>query len=234
MQKELTCKVKAPMKQVDIIDDIYRRMPPEEIPWNMEEPPKALVELLESGKIRPCKAVDLGCGAGNYAVYLAGKGFDVTGVDISPAAISMAEENARKKGVTCRFVAADVLGDLREVKQTFDFAYDWELLHHIFPEQRNKYIQNVYGLLNPKGRYLSLCFSEEDIGFGGSGKYRETPLGTLLYFSSEEELRDLFKPCFQIDELRTIRISGKFASHLAIYAFMKRRQYREKGEVQNL
>ncbi len=214
------------MKQTDIIDEIYKRMPPEEIPWNMEKPPQALVELLESGKVRPCRAVDLGCGAGNHAVYLSGRGFEVTGVDISPTAVRIAEENAKKKGVPCRFVAADVLGDLKEaLKQTFDFAYDWELLHHIFPEQRKTYVDNVQELLGSKGRYLSLCFSEKDGGFGGTGKYRETTLGTLLYFSSEEELEELFEPYFRIDELRTIEISGKAASHLAVYAFMEKRQY---------
>ena len=210
------------MKQVDM-DELYRKTPQEEIPWNIEEPPKALVDLLEGGKVGPCKAIDLGCGTGNYTLFLASKGFDVTGVDISPTAIKIAEENSKKKGARCRFIAADVLGDLKEVKETFDFAYDWELLHHIFPEQRKKYVENVYGKLNSKGYYLSLCFSEKDPQFGGSGKYRETPLGTLLYFSSEDELRDLFEPYFHIDELRTIQISGKFAPHLAIYAFMERR-----------
>jgi len=140
-----------------------------------------------------------------------------------PAAIRIADENAKKKGVACRFVVADVLGDLKELKETFDFAYDWELMHHIFPEQRKKYVENVHGLLNPEGRYLSLCFSEQDPGFGGTGKYRKTPLDTLLYFSSEDEMRDLFEPHFRIDELRTIKISGKGASHLAVYAFMEKR-----------
>jgi len=210
------------MKQVDL-DDIYRRKSPGEIPWNMEEPPKALVELIEGGKVRPCKALDLGCGTGNYAFYLATKGFDVTGVDISPMAIGVAKENSSNKGVRCHFIVADVLGAMKEVKETFDFAYDWELLHHIFPEQRGKYVQNVYGKLNSNGRYLSVCFSEQDPQFGGSGKYRKTSLGTVLYFSSEDELRALFEPYFHIDELRTIQISGKLVPHLAVYAFMQRR-----------
>ena len=210
------------MKQVDM-DEIYRKMSLEEIPWNIEEPPEAMVALIESGTVKPCRAVDLGCGTGNYSLYLAGKGFDVTGVDVSPTAIGLAQENAEKKGVKCDFVAADVLGDLEDLKGTFDFAYDWALLHHLFPEQRKKYVENVRGKLNPKGRYLSLCFSEDDPQFGGSGKYRETPLGTVLYFSSENEIKDLFTPYFTIEDLRTIEVSGKFASHRAIYAFMEKR-----------
>ncbi len=210
------------MKQVEM-DKIYRNMPLEEIPWNIETPPDALVELVESGKVKPCKTIDFGCGAGNYAIYLASVGFDVTGIDISPSAIKTAKENAQKKRVKCNFIVADVLGDLDEVKQTFDFAYDWELLHHTYPEKRKKYVENVYRILNPGGNYLSVCFSEKDPQFGGSGKYRETPLGTILYFSSEDESRDLFEPYFNIKELKTIEISGKFAPHLANYAFMEKK-----------
>lgn len=210
------------MKQVDM-DRIYRNMPLEKIPWNIETPPDALVELVESGKVKPCKTIDLGCGAGNYAIYLASKGFDVTGVDISASAIKIAKENARKKGVKCNFFVADALGDLNEVREIFDFAYDWELLHHIFPGQRKKYVENVYGILNPRGKYLSVCFSEKDPQFGGSGKYRETPIGTILYFSSEDELKNLFNPYFSIKELKTIEIIGKSAPHLANYAFMERK-----------
>jgi len=210
------------MNIVDM-DDIYRNIPLEKIPWNMDEFPKSFISLLDNKTILPCKAVDFGCGTGNYAVYLAARGFDVTGIDISPTAIKIAAENAEKKGVNCRFVAADVTGDLKELDETFDFAYDWELLHHLFPEQREKYARNVHRILNPGGRYFSICFSEENPQFGGAGKYRETPIGTVLYFSSEDEIRELFEPYFQIDELTTITISGKYAPHLAIFALMTKK-----------
>jgi len=207
----------------DEMDRIYNSMPLEKIPWNIETPPDALVELVDGGEVKPCKAIDLGCGAGNYAIYLAGRGFDITAIDISQAAIEIAKENAGRKGVKANFLVADVLGDLDEVKEVFNFAYDWEVLHHIFPEKRKKYVENVYRILNPGGKYLSVCFSEKDPQFGGSGKYRETPLGTVLYFSSDDELRDLFDPYFKIKELKVIEVSGKFVSHLANYAFMERR-----------
>ena len=210
------------MNQVEM-DKIYRNIPPEEIPWNIETPPNALVELVKNGKVKPCKTIDLGCGAGNYAIYLASIGFDVTGIDISPLAIKTAEENAKKKGAKCNFLVADILGDLDEVKQTFDFTYDWQLLHNVFPEKRKKYVENVYRILNLGGKHLSVCSSEKDRLFGGVGEYRETPLGTILYFSSEDELRELFEPYFNIKELKTIEIKGKFGPHLANYAFMERR-----------
>jgi 2-polyprenyl-3-methyl-5-hydroxy-6-metoxy-1,4-benzoquinol methylase len=208
------------MKQTET-DEIYSSIPLNEIPWNIENPPDALLQLIESGKVKPCSVIDLGCGAGNYAVYLAGKGFTVTGVDISETAIKFAQKNAKDKNVSCDFLRADVLGDLgKEVNKTFDFAYDWELLHHIYPENRNKYLENVQCLINPGGRYLSVCFNEKDTQFGGSGKYRKTQLGTVLYFSSEDELRILFSSYFQIFEMKTFEIQGKTVPHIVTYALM--------------
>ena len=99
----------------------------------------------------------------------------------------------------------------------------WELLHHIFPEDRKKYVKNVYKILNPRGKYFSVCFNEKDPQFGGSGKYVKTRIGTVLYLSSEEELRDLFDPWFNIIELKTIEISGKSVLHLANYALMEKK-----------
>jgi 2-polyprenyl-3-methyl-5-hydroxy-6-metoxy-1,4-benzoquinol methylase len=204
------------------IDRIYRDVPLDKIPWNSETPPEALVTLVTSGKVRPCRAVDLGCGAGNYALYLARLGFDVTGVDGAPRAIQIAQTNAQQQGVRCRFVVADLLGDLHEVTGRFDFAFDWEVLHHIFPKDRETYVKNVHTILNPHALYLSVCFSEMDPQFGGAGNYRGTRMGTTLYFSSEAELRALFSPYFAIRELKTIEIGGKYGSHRAVYALMER------------
>lgn len=205
------------------IDDIYKDISLDEIPWNVENPPELLVELLDTGKVRPCRAIDLGCGAGNYAVYLAGRGFEVTGVDISPTAIKIAKENARRKNVSCNFIVADVVQGLDELRQTWQFAYGWGLLHHISPEQRQKYVGNVARILEPGGKYLSISFSEKDTGFAGSGKRRQSQLDTALYFSSEDQLKKLFETHFNIIDLRTIEIAGKFKPHIFNYVFMQRK-----------
>lgn len=207
----------------DVMNRIYAGTRPGDIPWNRESPPAALGALVETGAITPCRAVELGCGAGNHVVYLASRGFDATGVDFSDAAIAIARRTATAIGAACRFVVADVLGDLAELREPFDFAYDWELLHHVFPADRERYVRNVARLLKPAGRYLSVCFSEKDAQFGGTGKYRRTPLDTVLYFSSESEMVSLFETPFVIEELKTIEVEGKGAPHKAVYAFMKRR-----------
>lgn len=215
----------------DQMEKIYTDMALEKIPWHMETPPDILQDIVNTGKIKPCRVIEFGCGAGNYVMYLASKGFDATGVDFSKTAIEIAKESAAKKGVNCKFISSDVLGDMVEIQDTFDFAYDWELLHHIFPADRETYINNVHRLLNPAGRYLSICFSEKSPQFGGSGRYRKTPLGTVLYFSSENEIASLVEPLFEVEDLETVEIQGKYAPHKAVYAFLKKNNNRQCGPV---
>ena len=116
-----------------------------------------------------------------------------------------------------------MLGDLSEIGGTYEFAYDWHLLHHVYPEQRSKYTENILRILEPGGHYLSVCFSEENPNFGGSGKYRTTQLGTRLYFSSEDEMRELFEPGFDVVELKTFETEGRHLPHRSVLALLQRR-----------
>lgn len=207
----------------DQMDQIYRTMPLDKIPWNLESPPETLVQLVESKRLKPCRIIDLGCGAGNYILYLATKGFEVTGLDISQPAIEIAQKSALSKGLQCDFIVGNVIEFDFEIAKPFACAYDWEVLHHVFPEDREKYIRNVSKLLKPGGQYMSVSFSEESPQFGGKGKFRKTPINTELYFSSEAEMIELFELEFEIEELKTVDITGKFGSHKAIYGFMKKK-----------
>ena len=200
------------------MNQIYGNTSLEKIPWNIQDPPDLLVEVVENGKVAPCRAVDLGCGAGNYAMWLATKGFQVTGIDCSEKAIEIARDLAQQKEVDCEFLVGNLTSPDFEPGLVFQFAYDWEVLHHVFPEERETYIDNISKMLERGGTYFSVCFSEQDPDFGGEGKYRKTPMNTTLYFSSEEEIRNLLAPNFEIKELSTVEIAGKYGPHIAVMA----------------
>lgn len=205
------------------MDDLYKYRIPEELPWNRVEPPKELVELVGTKIISPCSTLEIGCGLGNYALYLAKCGFEVDGMDISGLAISKARESARKQKINCNFFQADFLKDCDSINQNYDFIFDWLVLHHIYPKQRIRYVQNVDRLLNLGGKYLSVCFSEKSKAFGAKGKYRATPIGTKLYFSSEQEIENLYSPFFRILDLKTIQIEGKTEEHFVNYMLAEKR-----------
>lgn len=63
-------------------------------PWVIG-PRRELVQLVTDGTLTPSRAIDLGCGVGDNAIFLAQHGFTVTGIDFAPAAIDRARRKAR-------------------------------------------------------------------------------------------------------------------------------------------
>lgn len=85
-------------------DRIYHRYTPESLPWELGKPRRILVELVESGRVVPGKALDLCCGVGSNTVYMAKRGFDVTALDISDKAVEYAKEKTLEAGVHINFL----------------------------------------------------------------------------------------------------------------------------------
>ena len=204
-------------------NQIYGEQSPESIPWNSLELPSAIHELVSNKLIEACKAIDIGCGLGNYTRELSRMGFEMTGVDFSSAAIEKAQKLAMEEELSIEFLIADFTKELYLNLSNFDFAFDYGLLHHVYPEQREQYTCNVAKLLNTNAYYLSIAFNEEDAYFEGKGKYRETPTGSVLYFSNTLEIQELFSPLFHILDLKNITIPGKNGNHRAYYAFMQKK-----------
>ncbi len=121
-------------------------------PWEMG-PRDELVQLVESQVIRPGRAIDLGCGSGANAIFLAQHGFDVTGVDFAHAAIQKARQHASAAGLPVNFLVDD-LTDLHQVRGTFDFLLDYGVLDDLRPLQRRLYLQNMLPLTRPGSQYL--------------------------------------------------------------------------------
>ena len=71
-------------------------------------PSALLTDWLDSRQGPPGSALDLACGTGRNALYLAEKGYEVTAVDISPRAIKLAGEAAREKGLEINWIVADL------------------------------------------------------------------------------------------------------------------------------
>jgi SAM-dependent methyltransferase len=129
------------------------------MPW--EGGPRAeLVDLVESGRIQPCRAIDLGCGTGANAIYLAQHGFDVTGVDFAAAAISKARRRAATAGASASFVVDDVT-KLRCISGVFDFLVDYGTFDDLTPDDRDRYLTSLLAVSHVGSSYLLWCFEYE-------------------------------------------------------------------------
>jgi SAM-dependent methyltransferase len=72
-----------------------------DLPWDTGHPTRNLVELVEGGTVPAGRALEIGCGTGTNALWLAGRGFDVLGVDLSPLAIERALAKVHSRYCDC-------------------------------------------------------------------------------------------------------------------------------------
>jgi cyclopropane fatty-acyl-phospholipid synthase-like methyltransferase len=113
--------------------------------------------MVRAGRLAPGRAVDLGCGTGANAVFLAQHGFDVTGIDFALAALAKATAKATAAGVCIRFIK-DGLTALHHCLGTFDLLVDCGTLDDFSPGKRTRYVANVIPLAGPDAQFLLWCF----------------------------------------------------------------------------
>ncbi len=132
-----------------------------ELPWDSDKPDLHLPRVIEAYRIKPGKALEIGCGTGTNVIWLAEHGFAVTGMDISQIAIAKAGKKVAAAGVEGRLLAGDFMTD--EVPGApFDFVYDRGCLH-VFDgrEELSRFAARVRDLLTPEGIWHSLIGSTD-------------------------------------------------------------------------
>lgn len=138
-------------------------------PWNRDAVPTRVVEVVGE-RSSAGRALDLGCGTGRDAVYLAEHGWTVTGVDGVEQAIEAASERSQSAGVDVDWIVGDVaqletlgLGD------GFDFVLDRGCFHGLSNRERERCAHGVTGLTGPGARLLLFAFQPRTLGLGPRG-----------------------------------------------------------------
>jgi 2-polyprenyl-3-methyl-5-hydroxy-6-metoxy-1,4-benzoquinol methylase len=146
---------------MEFFDSAYKGTPP----WDIGRPQKEFVELVRRGEISG-SVLDIGCGTGENALFYAGEGYEVCGIDSAPQAIQKAQEKASGRGLQMHFLVLNVL-DLTMLNRKFDTVTDSGFFHTLSDEDRLVFVKNLAAILSPAGKYFMLCFSElEPAGYG--------------------------------------------------------------------
>ncbi|MBE0426981.1 MAG: class I SAM-dependent methyltransferase [Nitrospirae bacterium] len=180
-------------------EKIYSEYHLTEIPWHSDKPDQELIDLIENKEIKPRFVLDVGCGSGTDAIYLALIGCEVTAIDISREAIRIARERAEKAKVRVNFIADDFT-EFDFIDQRFDFINDRGCFHHINPRDREKFAVKINDLLKNNGFYFLRCWSDKEA---------ETERGP--YRLSKDEIRNTFSKFFKVGTIEDFRFGGRGA-----------------------
>jgi uncharacterized protein (TIGR03067 family) len=123
--------------------------------FDTNEPSPELQRVLKEGWIQPCRALELGCGTGTNALFLASQGFDVTGIDMSAEFLQRARAKADRAGGAVRFVEADAF-HLPDLGPRFPFVFSRGLYHRLRAQNRFRCWEVMASVTEPGGFHLML------------------------------------------------------------------------------
>lgn len=186
-------------------DDFYS-VRERKVPFFINSPDENLVNYFDHKLINKGKVLELGCGPGRNAIYLAEKGCTVDAVDMSQEALDWANERSKQKNVMVNFINKNIF-ELEIAEGTYDVVYDSGCFHHIAPHRRMSYIELVLKALKPGGHFAITCFVEGG-EFGGASisdleVYKLRSLKGGLGFT-KEKLQSIFRD-FEVIEIRKMK-----------------------------
>lgn len=160
-------------------------------PWDRGVSPPELVEVVEGEKaLPPGKALDVGCGTGTNAVYLAQHGWDVTAVDFTPRAVAAARRKAAAAGAQPRILEGDVTRlETLGVGTGYSLLLDVGCYHSLPHAGRPGYARGVTAAAAPGATLLLFGFAPGQMRFGPAGMTRAELQERFLHWSVEAATR---------------------------------------------
>lgn len=129
------------------------------IPWDRQGVSPALYHWLEAGTLTPGRILLPGCGRGHEVVELAHRNFDVTALDIAPAAIAFLRQRLSERGLQADVQQVDLFS--WEPDGAYDVIYDQTSLCAMVPAQWSDYERRLRSWLRPGGQLFILFMQTE-------------------------------------------------------------------------
>lgn len=166
-------------------------------PWEVGSPSPELQRVMKEYDIPRGRALEMGCGSGDNAIFLHRQGFQVTAFDLSELAVERARAKAVEAGVAADFLATSFAG-LPGFETPFSFIFDRGFYHIVRQQDAAEVVDRVLNLLAPGGLWLSLM--------GNANEQRENEHGPPQV--KAKEICDEWEPGFELVHLREFHFDG--------------------------
>jgi len=178
--------------------------------YRPESPDEIVVNFVSILKERKAKRIlDLGCGAGRHVIYLAERGFESYGADISETGLKLTKNRLRSRKLEAEITKCD-MKSIPYVHSRFDAAICVWTIYHQKPKEIQETISEIHRVLRKKGLLLANFHSRRSGKYGMGIRVEENTFmqengpekGVIHHFVDEDELRKLLEN-FRIVNLDT-------------------------------
>ncbi len=127
-------------------------------PWDVGRPDRHLIQVVRDHPIAPGRALEVGCGTGTNAIWLAEQGFEVLASDVSALALTQAREKVDRADVSVTLLQ----GSFPDDGAPFAFAFDRGCFHSFDDDDERAYFAaQLAGQLEADGLWLSIIGSTD-------------------------------------------------------------------------
>lgn len=159
------------------------------ISWHHERPTAFLKEATEARDKPPTTALDIGCGLGTDAVFLAKKGWNVTAIDFIDDAVEATKKRAAEADVECTCLQADIFD--WSCSDKFDLIVDAGCMHNLDRSRLREYKNKVLGWLSDNGDFVLAHWESRHIfDWRPEGPHRVSKKKIERLLAPELKLRD--------------------------------------------
>lgn len=173
--------------------ELYKEKDVSEMPWFYKNLDPDFEEALKLYGLESGSFLDLGTGPATQALEMARRNFSVSGVDLSQAAIDLAQEKAQSENLTIDFFQDDILNSKLHLK--FDIILDRGCFHCLDPDDREAYVSKLFSLMKDKSFFFLKCFSYKESR--EEGPYRFSPEEISQIFSNKFSIRSIKETVYQ-------------------------------------
>jgi SAM-dependent methyltransferase len=177
-----------------------------ELPWDDKNPAVELRQYFDAPQagLKPQVVLEIGCGSGTNAIWLAQQGCVVTATEIAPTAVETARRRAQQAGVSVNFCLADICQARPVAAASQDFAFDREVYHVIPAFLRPAFVKSMAQSLKRGAHWLSLAGNkDEERDDPEVGPPQMTAVELLEHIEPFFEVIKLERSSFVIDSGRT-------------------------------
>jgi ubiquinone/menaquinone biosynthesis C-methylase UbiE len=155
-------------------------------PWDIGRPQERFVAVADR-VVSP--VLDAGCGTGEYALFLASRGHQVTGIDFVEEAIQLARRKGVERGLSAKFLVQDATA-LEDCDKRFATVIDCGLFHVFSDDDRHRYVRGLARVLESGGRLFVMSMSDAEPGNEGPRRV------------SRQELSDAFADGWEVESIQ--------------------------------
>ena len=171
-------------------DDWQKHYAQDDLRWDLGQVAPPFVRLWEENSLGKGRAIIPGCGQGHEVVFLAGNGFQVTGLDYAPGAVELLSRSLKEKGLQADILHQDFFELDGDHVAQYDLMLEQAFFCAIHPSKRDAYVETAVRILKKDGLLAALFY---ETGEEGGPPFNTTPSDILEHFSDKFHIESLEK-----------------------------------------